>query len=303
MRPESFPRQGIPPRARTGPALSHEDFGSPLTTAQMCSIVPFAMRKPSPPKTPGAAKRRRPPNAETGAASGPGPTRDVGPHAAPTRDQAILDYIAGSLQDRGYPPTLREIGEAFGIASTNGVRYYLDRLEQAGRIRRDRWTSRGIELQTIEGGGHRAPWEATPRGGATTRTRGASSPLEIPLLGRVAAGAPILAEENIEDVLIVDGALVRPGKHFALRVRGDSMKDAGILDGDIVIVHHDAAVRSGEIVVALIGEEATVKRYFPRRDRVLLLPENEDFEPIEVRPSDPEFRVAGKVVGVFRRLD
>lgn len=122
-------------------------------------------------------------------------------------------------------------------------------------------------------------------------------------MGRVAAGAPILAEENIEDVLIVDGALVRPGKHFALRVRGDSMKDAGILDGDIVIVHHDAVVRSGEIVVALIGEEATVKRYFPRRDRVLLLPENEDFEPIEVRPSDPEFRVAGKVVGVFRRLD
>lgn len=257
------------------------------------------MRKPSPPKTPGAAKRRRPTIADTGADPGPGPRRS----SAPAREQAILTYIASSLRDRGYPPTIREIGEAFGIASTNGVRYYLDRLEQAGRIRRDRWTSRGIELQAIEGGGHLAPWEAAPRGGATTRPRGAATPLEIPLLGRVAAGAPILAEENIEDVLIVDGALVRPGRHFALRVRGDSMKGTGILDGDIVIVHHDAQVRSGEIVVALIGEEATVKRYFPRRDRVLLLPENEDFEPIEVRPSDPEFRIAGKVVGVFRRLD
>jgi len=119
----------------------------------------------------------------------------------------------------------------------------------------------------------------------------------------VAAGAPILAEENIEDVLIVDGAFVRPGKHFALRVKGDSMKNAGILDGDVVIVHHDAPVRSGEIAVAVIGDEATVKRYFPRRDKVLLIPENDEYEPIEVRPSDPDFRIAGKVVGVFRRLD
>ena len=90
---------------------------------------------------------------------------------------------------------------------------------------------------------------------------------------------------------------------LALRVRGDSMKNAGILDGDVVIVHHDTPLRSGEIAVALIGEEATVKRYFPRRDKILLLPENDAYEPIEVRPSDPEFRIAGKVVGVFRRLD
>ena len=118
----------------------------------------------------------------------------------------------------------------------------------------------------------------------------------------MAAGAPILAEENIEDTFIVDGALVRPGKHFALRVRGDSMKNAGIFDGDIVIVRHEAPVRSGEIAVVVIGEEATVKRYFPRRDKILLLPENDDYEPIEVRPTDPETRVAGKVVGVFRQL-
>ena len=205
--------------------------------------------------------------------------------------------IAGSVRERGYPPTIREIGEAFGIASTNGVRYYLDRLERAGKIRRDRWTSRGIELKAIEGGAKLASRPA--RVGEVIEGGRA---IEIPLLGRVAAGAPILAEEHIEDVLIVDGAFVRPGKHFALRVRGDSMKNAGILDGDVVIVHHDTQVKSGEIAVVVIGEEATVKRYFLRRDKILLFPENEDYEPIEVLPTDPEVRVAGKVVGVFRRL-
>ena len=217
------------------------------------------------------------------------------------REQAILDMIAGSLREQGRPPTIREIGEAFGIASTNGVRYYLDRLEKAGKIRRDRWTSRGIELRGPAPARPAAPVVPIPEQVAK-RTTTPRNAIEIPLLGRVAAGAPILAEENIEDVLIVDGAFVRPGKHFALRVKGDSMKNAGILDGDVVIVHHEAPLRSGEIAVAVIGDEATVKRYFPRRDKVLLIPENEAYEPIEVRPSDPDFRLAGKVVGVFRRL-
>ena len=231
-------------------------------------------------------------------------------HAARTRPpasgEAILAFIAESLRDRGYPPTIREIGAAFGIASTNGVRYYLDRLEQSGKIRRDRWTSRGIELQAIQGLDVRARAEGRAPVLASappaTARRSGSEPLEIPLLGRVAAGAPILAEEHIEDTMFIDGALVRPGKHFALRVRGDSMKNAGIFDGDIVIVRHEAPVHSGEIAVVLIGDEATVKRVFPRREKMLLLPENDDYEPIEVRPGDPETRVAGKVVGVFRRL-
>ncbi len=208
----------------------------------------------------------------------------------------MLNFIAESLRERGYPPTIREIGTALGIASTNGVRYYLDRLEQSGKIRRDRWTSRGIELQTAE------PAETVPHGVVSRFARRAPEPIEIPLLGRVAAGAPILAEENIEDTILIDGAFVRPGKHFALRVRGDSMKNAGIFDGDIVIVRHEAPVKSGEIAVVVIGEEATVKRIFPRRDKVLLIPENDDYQPIEVRPTDPDTRVAGKVVGVFRRL-
>jgi repressor LexA len=251
----------------------------------------MVMSKPNLPRTPGGARRRK-------------PKRFAAVEAGPDRDQAVLDMIAGSLREQGRPPTIREIGEAFGIASTNGVRYYLDRLEKAGKIRRDRWTSRGIELsgpKPAAAGRHpgaTAPARAIPEHMSTTPRNA----IEIPLLGRVAAGAPILAEENIEDVLIVDGAFVRPGKHFALRVRGDSMKNAGILDGDVVIVHHEAPVRSGEIAVALIGDEATVKRYFPRRDKILLLPENDDFKPIEVRPSDPDFRLAGKVVGVFRRL-
>ncbi|MGH7681309.1 MAG: transcriptional repressor LexA [Candidatus Eiseniibacteriota bacterium] len=223
----------------------------------------------------------------------------------PDREAAILDFISESLRERGYPPTIREIGEALGIASTNGVRYYLDRLEESGRIRRDRWTSRGIELQQAIPP-EAVPHEIAPRLHATRgRAPGAakhSESYEIPILGRVAAGAPILAEENIEDVLIVDGALVRPGKHFALRVRGDSMKNAGILDKDLVIVRHEAEVKSGEIAVVLIGDEATVKRFFPRRDKILLLPENDDYQPIEVRPTDPDVRVAGRVVGVIRRL-
>ena len=242
------------------------------------------MVKPNSPKTSRGARRRK--------------LKRFPDIEAVDREQAILDMIAGSLREQGRPPTIREIGEAFGIASTNGVRYYLDRLEKAGKIRRDRWTSRGIELQVIEGVKPPVARAPVPASRFTSRT----APLEIPILGRVAAGAPILAEENIEDVLIVDGALVRPGKHFALRVRGDSMKNAGILDGDLVIVRHETPVKSGEIAVVLIGDEATVKRFFPRRDKILLLPENDEFEPIEVRPSDPDFRLAGKVVGVFRRL-
>jgi repressor LexA len=223
----------------------------------------------------------------------------------------MLAYLADYVGEHGRPPTLREIGAHFGIASTNGVRYYLDRLEQAGKIRRDRWTSRGIELQAIEG---RSLEPASRTGPARGRedVPGPRPPLsktpvpeylEIPLIGRVAAGAPILAEQNVEDTYVVDPSFARGGKHFALRVRGDSMKNAGIFDGDVVIVRHDTQPRSGDIAVVVIGDEATVKRYFPRKDKLLLFPENEDYQPIEVKPSDPDVRVAGKVVGVFRRLD
>jgi repressor LexA len=256
----------------------------------MCTIVSLVSKKPSAP----GARRKRP------------------AQRRPASEEAILAYLATCLNEHGRPPTLREIGAEFGIASTNGVRYYLDRLELAGKIRRDRWTSRGIELQAIEG----RSLEPVPRTAPSRGREDVPGPrpqiprraterdfLEIPLIGRVAAGAPILAEQHVEDTFVIDGSMARGGKHFALRVRGDSMKNAGIFDGDVVIVRHDAAVRSGDIAVVVIGEEATVKRYFPRKDKLLLFPENDDYEPIEVKPSDPEVRVAGKVVGVFRRLD
>lgn len=236
--------------------------------------------------------------------SNPSGARGKGSPQRTPSAEAILGYIEESLRDTGRPPTLREIGTAFGIASTNGVRYHLDRLEREGKIRRDRFTSRGIEVQ-LAGGRGAARSDTLPIKSPAFRRANYDSPPgahEIPLLGHVAAGAPILAEEHIEDTLVVDGSLVRSGKHFALRVRGDSMKNAGILDGDIVIVQHDTPVKSGEIAVVLIGDEATVKRFFPRRDKLLLFPENDDYKPIEVRPSDPDVRVAGKVVGVFRRL-
>lgn len=241
--------------------------------------------------TPAKARGKRP------------PTRTPSP-------EGILAYIEESLRDTGRPPTIREIGAVFGIASTNGVRYHLDKLEREGKIRRDRFTSRGIEVQ-LAGGRGATHMDTLPS--MSPAFRRANVPpadsgrdlFEVPLLGHVAAGAPLLAEEHIEDTITLDGSLVpsaRAGKHFALRVRGDSMKNAGILDGDIVIVRHDTPVKSGEIAVVVIGDEATVKRFFPRRDKLLLFPENEDYEPIEVRPADPEVRVAGKVVGVFRRL-
>jgi repressor LexA len=248
----------------------------------MCTIVSPVSKKPSAP----GARRKRPPQRRA------------------VSEEAILKYLAACLDEHGRPPTLREIGAEFGIASTNGVRYYLDRLEQAGKIRRDRWTSRGIELQAIEGRSlESAPRTAPSRGREDVPGPRPQNFLEIPLIGRVAAGAPILAEQHVEDTFVIDGSMARGGKHFALRVRGDSMKNAGIFDGDVVIVRHDATVRSGDIAVVVIGEEATVKRYFPRKEKLLLFPENDDYEPIEVKPSDPDVRVAGKVVGVFRRLD
>ena len=257
----------------------------------MCSIFLGMRMKPDPPKK-GAGRPRR-----------PVPPAHLDPDAAPSREEEILAFIAGSVRERGYPPTIREIGKAFGIASTNGVRYYLDRLEQSGKIRRDRWTSRGIELQAAEGDERERPMrESTPARLAPVPRRSTNEPVEIPLLGRVAAGAPILAEENIEDVLLLDGALVRPGRHFALKVRGDSMKNAGIFDGDIVIVRSTKRADDGDIVAALLPgpaeDEATIKRLRRRDGRVMLVPENPALEPFEMTDG----QVLGKVVSVLRKL-
>jgi repressor LexA len=194
------------------------------------------------------------------------------------RAKEIHAYIQRYRKDRGSAPTIREIGEHFRISSTNGVRYYLNLLEKAGYIRRNRKISRGI-----------GPVGAAAR------------PMGIPILGRVAAGQPILAEENVAGTLDMTDMFGGTDELFALRVRGDSMIDAGIHEGDYVIVRKQETARAGEIVVALIEDEATVKRYQPRRGRIELVAENPKYTPIVVE-KDQEFRVLGTVRGVVRTL-
>jgi repressor LexA len=205
-----------------------------------------------------------------------------------TRQQEIWQFLAEYVDEHGYPPTVREIGDAVGLASPSTVHAHLANLERAGLIRRDPTKPRAIELI-----GRRRP-ESSP----TT----ASTPV-LPLLGRIAAGGPLLAEEAIEDEIAVPEPLGR-GADFLLRVKGESMIEAGILDGDIVVVHRQADAHAGDIVVALVGDdetadEATVKTFHREKDgRIRLQPENSSLAPLY--PEHVE--VLGKVTGVFRSL-
>jgi repressor LexA len=194
------------------------------------------------------------------------------------RAREILVYIQRFTRERGYPPTIREIGGAFSIASTNGVRYYLNLLEKAGHLKRSGKISRGIESAAR-----------------------AEAPAGIPILGRVAAGQPILAEESVEGTLEMEGVFGQADGLFALRVRGDSMVKAGILEGDYVIVRQQERATAGEVVVGLLGEEATVKYYQPRRGRIELVPANDKYDPIVVE-NVADFRILGVVRGVLRTL-
>ena len=205
-----------------------------------------------------------------------------------TRQQEIWQFLAEYVDAHGYPPTVREIGDAVGLASPSTVHAHLANLERAGLLRRDPTKPRAIELV-----GRRR--EETPARAAPTPT--------LPLVGRIAAGEPLLAEESVEEEIAVPGPLGRDAD-FLLRVTGDSMIEAGILDGDIVVVRKQSDARAGEIVVALVGddesaEEATVKTFFRERDgRIRLQPENAKLEPLY--PDHVE--ILGKVTGVFRSL-
>jgi repressor LexA len=206
------------------------------------------------------------------------------------RQQEIWDFLVGFFDRHGYPPTVREIGNSVGLASPSTVHAHLANLERAGYLKRDPTKPRALELT-----GHR-------------RHAGALGPPvrdvhRLPLVGDIAAGGPLLADENIEDYLAVPEPLARGGEEFLLRVKGDSMIEAGILDGDIVVVQRQQTARDGDIVVALAGEdeaadEATVKRFFRETGRVRLQPENSALEPIYAR----HVQVLGKVVGVMRML-
>jgi repressor LexA len=205
------------------------------------------------------------------------------------RQQEIWDFLVEYVDNHGYPPTVREIGEKVGLASPSTVHAHLANLERAGFLKRDPTKPRALELI-----GHRRKDAAAPARADVHK---------LPLLGEIAAGGPLLAEQDVEEYLAVPEPLSRGGEEFLLRVKGDSMVDAGILDGDYVVVQRQQTARDGDIVVALAGEdesadEATVKRYFREDGRVRLQPENSTLDPIYAN----HVAILGKVIGVFRSV-
>jgi repressor LexA len=204
------------------------------------------------------------------------------------RQQEIWDFLVDYVDRHGYPPTVREIGERVGLASPSTVHAHLANLERAGFLKRDPTKPRALELTGLRRHDARQARESAAQA--------------LPLVGEIAAGGPLLAEENVEDYIELPERLVGPAD-FLLRVKGDSMIDAGILDGDLVVVRKSDTAVNGDIVVALAGEdesadEATVKRYFRESGRIRLQPENAALEPIYAK----HVQILGKVVGVFRTL-
>ena len=202
------------------------------------------------------------------------------------RQQAVLDFIARSIEKRGYPPTLREIGEHMGIRSTNGVNDHLKALEKKGYLEREDLKSRALRPISSEGAG--------PTGNL----------VDVPILGRVAAGEPILAVEDAQDTVKVDRFFIGASREvFALKVKGDSMIEAGIYDGDYIFVKKQLTANKGDIVVAMIENEATVKYFHPEQDQIVFKPANHRLQPIVVRKRDwKSVNLIGLVVGVYRRL-
>jgi repressor LexA len=206
------------------------------------------------------------------------------------RQQEIWDFLVDYVDRHGYPPTVREIGESVGLASPSTVHAHLANLERAGYLKRDPTKPRALELLQ-----HRRR-EPTPAAADAAFQ-------QLPLVGQIAAGGPLLAEEQIEDYVAMPEELTRGGADFVLRVKGDSMVDAGILNGDLVVVRRQQTARNGDIVVALAGDdetadEATVKTFYREDGRIRLQPENAALEPIYARHVE----ILGKVVGVFRAL-
>ena len=208
------------------------------------------------------------------------------------RQQEIFDFIKRYSAKYGYPPTVRDIGKAVGLASSSTVHAHLANLERLGLLRRDPTKPRAIELLDRVRGDVGAAVETV-----ADSVRNVVRP-GLPLVGHVAAGQPILAEENIEDYVQVPPIAGGDDGEYVLRVRGESMKDVGILEGDYVVVRPQETASDGDIVVALVGEEATVKRFFREADHVRLQPENSSMEPIRSR----DVKVMGRVVGLFRSV-
>jgi repressor LexA len=202
------------------------------------------------------------------------------------RQKAVLEFISESIESRGYPPTLREIGEHMGIRSTNGVNDHLKALEKKGYLEREDLKSRALRPISLDGAG--------PTGNV----------VEVPILGRVAAGEPILAIEQAEDTVKVDRFFLGASREvFALKVHGDSMIEAGIYHGDFIFVKKQLSANRGDIVVAMINDEATVKYFHPEADQIVFKPANHRLQPIVVKRRDfKSVNLIGLVVGVYRRL-
>ena len=195
------------------------------------------------------------------------------------RQREIFDFIRRYSDRHGYPPTVRDIGKAIGLTSSSTVHAHLSNLEKVGLLRRDPTKPRAIEV-------------------LVDKAKQVVAPAGLPVVGQVAAGQPVLAEENVDDYQQIPPIAGGDDGEFVLRVKGDSMVDAGILEGDHVVVRRQQTAEDGEIVVALVGEEATVKRFFREADHVRLQPENEAMEPIRTR----EVKLLGRVVGVLRKV-
>jgi len=195
------------------------------------------------------------------------------------RQQEIFEFVKRYVGEHGYPPTVRDIGKAIGLTSSSTVHAHLANLEKLGLLKRDPTKPRALEV-------------------LVDRARSAVSPGGLPLVGQVAAGSPVLADENIEEYVPVPGIAGGDEGQFVLRVKGDSMVNAGILEGDHVIVRKQDTAKNGEIVVALVGDEATVKRFFRDPEHIRLQPENDTMEPILTR----DVKLLGRVVGVCRRV-
>ena len=191
--------------------------------------------------------------------------------------QRILDYIKSEIQQKGYPPSVREIANAVGLKSTSTVHGHLQRLEKRGLLHRDAMKPRAMEVVGDPN---------FVRSGTTA----------VPVIGRVTAGLPILAEENLEDYVALPDVMLGDGEHFILLVRGDSMIEAGILDGDYIIVRRQQEANNGDIVVAMIDDSATVKRFYKENGHFRLQPENSTMEPIYA----DEVSVLGKVISLYR---
>lgn len=203
------------------------------------------------------------------------------PESLTERQRQILQFIKDEIRTKGYPPSVREIGEAIGLSSSSTVHGHMTRLEEKGYIRRDPTKPRAIEVLD----------------GSSTQLQ---RTIAVPVVGRVTAGQPILAQESIEDHFPLPADFVRADEAdlFFLSIQGDSMVEAGILDGDLVLVQRQQHANNGDIVVALIEDEATVKRFFKEQDHIRLQPENRFMDPIIV----PDCQVLGKVVGLVRRM-